>query len=331
MQHVLEIDDDRFRKHRTFQLYAFNVMMRRKVSMRASLKVKHKKIDSKTDAIVKNLDVDELKNLAQMLEKNPHGKVADKNVQLLLNMLVTTGSAVPGTPYAKKTQRQEILSLIAYLGVPTFFVTLNPFELDSPIVNHLTGETEKLDPELCNTMRDRALLAASDPKSCSDFFDIYINTILEVFFGVRKGLAGKVDSTKSLVGFTNAYYGTVETQGRGTLHFHCLVWVSGMPSPDEMKVKLKDEAFKKDFIDYLESLICNDIREIMPPPSRDEVSKICTSLPTPSCNQQSFASTFEKEVAVLAKRRQVHKCTFTCFKKQGSKTCHENLNIKLYD
>ena len=64
-------------------------------------------------------------------------------------------------------------------------------------------------------IRKRA--AANDPVACAKFFYITINAFLKYLlgFGTEEGIFGEV----------SAYYGTVEMQGGGTLHFHCIVWL----------------------------------------------------------------------------------------------------------
>lgn len=58
-----------------------------------------------------------------------------------------------------------------------------------------------------------------------------------------------------LFGRTSAYYGTVEAQGRLTLHLHLLLWIENSLSPQEIRDKLlgNDAEFKKALVDWLES------------------------------------------------------------------------------
>ena len=57
-------------------------------------------------------------------------------------------------------------------------------------------------------------------------------------------------------GPTNAYYGTVEQQGRLTLHLNLLLWIKGAFSPQEIRDKIMDSSsdFKKKLVEYLESV-----------------------------------------------------------------------------
>ena len=47
-----------------------------------------------------------------------------------------------------------------------------------------------------------------------------------------KHILGIGTDHEGLFGETSAYYGTVEQQGRLTLHLHLLLWIVGSPSLD---------------------------------------------------------------------------------------------------
>lgn len=57
-----------------------------------------------------------------------------------------------------------------------------------------------------------------------------------------------------LYGNTSGYYGTVEQQGRLTLHLHLILWIKNAPSPQEIRDKLmnNDSEFQQNLIKYLE-------------------------------------------------------------------------------
>ncbi|KAJ6506044.1 hypothetical protein DFH09DRAFT_943410, partial [Mycena vulgaris] len=60
---------------------------------------------------------------------------------------------------------------------------------------------------------------------------------------------------RGLFGHTNAYYGTVEQQGRLTLHLHLLLWIDNSLSPQEIRDRVMDptSSFRHKLIRYLES------------------------------------------------------------------------------
>jgi hypothetical protein len=72
-----------------------------------------------------------------------------------------------------------------------------------------------------------------------------------------------VDSThRGLYGDTSAYYGTVEQQGRLTLHLHMLLWIKGGLRPEEIRKRLLDSNsdFRKKMINWLESVHTGDFQ-----------------------------------------------------------------------
>ncbi|KAF8158596.1 hypothetical protein B0H34DRAFT_656281, partial [Crassisporium funariophilum] len=57
-------------------------------------------------------------------------------------------------------------------------------------------------------------------------------------------------------GKTEAYYGTVEQQGRLTLHLHILLWIKNALSPQDIRDKIMDPEsdFQKAMVEYLEAV-----------------------------------------------------------------------------
>ncbi|KAJ7304795.1 hypothetical protein DFH08DRAFT_918689 [Mycena albidolilacea] len=70
-----------------------------------------------------------------------------------------------------------------------------------------------------------------------------------------KNVLGVGADRPGLYGETDAYYGTVEQQGRLTLHMHMLIWIKSALSPLEIRNRLlnPDQQFQKDLVAYLES------------------------------------------------------------------------------
>ena len=56
-----------------------------------------------------------------------------------------------------------------------------------------------------------------------------------------------------------SYYGTVESQGRGSLHLHMLLWLNDTPSPARLREAIKSETYRRRLIDYLEDIIKEDV------------------------------------------------------------------------
>ncbi|KAF9465627.1 hypothetical protein BDZ94DRAFT_1288743 [Collybia nuda] len=112
----------------------------------------------------------------------------------------------------------RLWSLMAYLGAPLWH----------PICLYFADTKETFEPQI-RTSDDRFRLIASNPA--------FIKHVLGIF------------------GDTSAYYGTVEQQGRLTLHLHLLLWIKGCLSPDEIKRRIMDPEsdFQRQLVQYLES------------------------------------------------------------------------------
>jgi hypothetical protein len=91
-------------------------------------------------------------------------------------------------------------------------------------------------------------LISQNPVAAARFFHYVTESFIKNVLGVGAHRPG-------LYGDTDAYYGTVEKQGRLTLHMHMLVWIKSALSPQEIRARLlsPDADFQKDLVAYLES------------------------------------------------------------------------------
>ena len=62
------------------------------------------------------------------------------------------------------------------------------------------------------------------------------------------------------MGRVSAYFGMVESQGRGTLHLHLIVWLKDAPNSDQMGELLKTVRFR----DKVTSYIAVNLRAYLP-------------------------------------------------------------------
>ncbi|THH12700.1 hypothetical protein EW146_g7451 [Bondarzewia mesenterica] len=89
----------------------------------------------------------------------------------------------------------------------------------------------------------RAQTIAQDPYAAARFFHFIIGTVFETLFNIHVVENSRVESGMGVLGEIAAYFGTVESQGRGTLHLHLLLWLQHAPSMDEMQDLLKTDTF----------------------------------------------------------------------------------------
>ncbi|THU97439.1 hypothetical protein K435DRAFT_596348, partial [Dendrothele bispora CBS 962.96] len=75
-----------------------------------------------------------------------------------------------------------------------------------------------------------------------------------------KHILGVGTDHNGIFGSTSGYYGTVEQQGRLTLHLHMLLWIAGSRSPQEIRdaILSPNGGFQRKIVEYLESVHTGD-------------------------------------------------------------------------
>ena len=75
-----------------------------------------------------------------------------------------------------------------------------------------------------------------------------VRTFLEDVLGVQ------TVKREGFYGHTSGYYGTVEQQGRLTLHLHMLLWIAGNMNPEDLRARILEESsvWQQKLIEWLE-------------------------------------------------------------------------------
>jgi hypothetical protein len=243
----------------------------------------------------------------------------------LLSNLQSLNKKLPGSNGYKKELRNEIRALINCLGAPAFFITLNPSDVNNPLVRLLCGA--EIDLEDSSRGEDmtryfRQKLAADHPKETATFF----HRIMQAFI---RNVVRYNRNSPGLFGRCTGYYGMVEAQGKGTLHCHFLIWVDGHLSPQKLRDKMvKDGAFKSRLFTFLEALIKSElpgatevVKEqegvILAAPKRPQGVPNPAAVALPQCadmNEEEFQYEFERRVKDLVIENHWHRHNNTCWK-----------------
>ena len=327
IKHLLSLADRRFQEHYSFLFVAFNIIQRRKLLLHTSLKVKRSKFRSWADKF-KSISPTAIESL---VAKSSDGKYPmaqndeERNVLELMRDVNTVNSHIPGSAAARVNMRNEIRALTMKVGLPSFFITVNPADTRNPIVRFLAGNDVDVDallPEQVPNPWEQSILIAKNPVIAARFFDIYLKAFVSTVLGYD--MTGK-NLTGGVLGLVKAHYGCVEAQGRGTLHCHMLVWLEGALNPNEIRdrvVKDGDSEWGRRLIRFLDDVILNVIPED-PDPELEIPSSVhhpCTvrgvdlNEPDPNLRLKSRL----KDVHLLAKECQVHSHTKTCYKYQSA-------------
>lgn len=155
-----------------------------------------------------------------------------------------------GSAYSRAALRTKIHALIFNQGLPSIFMTINPADIHSRVALYFAGvdlDLDKFLPSEIPSTYERAQIIAAHPVATARFFNVLITSILKCM--IEKGVLGPI----------KAYFGTVENQGRGSLHLHILLWIDHDLTPIQLKELVQDEKFRSGLLSYLEDIIKQDL------------------------------------------------------------------------
>jgi hypothetical protein len=164
------------------------------------------------------------------MEESKHQSHSNPVVRSLKQHVNAVRTKVTGTDESRTKIRALIWGMTMMKNPPSLWITINPSDTHDPIAQVLIGEEINLDAFDTGSGPDsvhRALNIAGDPYGASQFFHCIIRAILEEIFGITITSKGKINRQEVIFGVVEGYIGTVEAQGRGTLHLHLIVWLQG--------------------------------------------------------------------------------------------------------
>lgn len=247
--HLLLYHDKRFQRDRLFSLFAFNHEQIKDSTTAGFILTKQTNFQDICDRI-SNLDHDVLQDITQQYAKGEHvtpETAEEKNCFQLLNDLDKVAEKVDGSLTSKRHMRNELWSLVNFKGAPSWFLTFSPADNFHPLCLYYADTEEQFIPKI-HTPAERYKLIAHNPVAGARFFHTMVQLFVKHVLGVNTDHPG-------IFGKTTAYYGTVEQQGRLTLHLHMLIWIENSLSPQEIRNRIMDPTsdFQRKMIEYLEN------------------------------------------------------------------------------
>ena len=304
--------DQRFQRHYSFLFTVFNILQRREMLLRTFLKAKK---DNFANVAARFAKVSP-ETIHIVSERVSRGDTTTANtpeenqvLQLMKEVKAVTVN-VPGSVASKIAMRNEIRALILDQGLPHFFLTINPADVYHPLVKFLAGSD--IDIDMCvpsdHNYQEQAFLVSRNPAAAARFFNLYMKAFIRAILGYEQQTRNRQGG---ILGKVKAYYGTVEAQGRGTLHCHMMVWLEGGMNPDDIKKRIvedKDEDFAHRLVAFLDDSITNE-RPTDPDPSLASYHP-CTVC-APATNTDTAR---KKDKYLLVERCQYHTHSKTCYK-----------------
>jgi hypothetical protein len=192
------------------------------------------------------------------------------------------------------------------------WITINPINIHDLIAQVFCGENIDLDAFLATlgpNAESRAHNIAMDPYAAAKYFHFLIGVILETLFSI-KVTNYQVHNQEGIFGRVSAYFGMVESQGRGTLHLHLLLWLEDAPTAEVMIEMLKSE----DFRTKVAAFIHTNLRAYLPGLESAEAvnviprEKEITFNRPPHPDSESYREELEDFELRLARTEQIHTC-----------------------
>ena len=248
-RHLLMYHDKRFQVDINFPFVAFSHEQMRASSTQSFLLADQCRFDNISERLL-NIDWPTLDVLTKRMEAGEHvipQTDAEKACFQIINDLDAVSGKMHGSTTSKKFMRSEIWSLINFLGAPYWYITLSPADIMHPICIYFADSKEEFKPDVLSPYDERIRLVCKNPVAGARFFDFMIRSFISDVLGVEASHAG-------FYGQTSGYYGTVEQQGRLTLHLHLLLWIKGSLNPQEMRQKIvgDDSVWRKRLLDWLD-------------------------------------------------------------------------------
>jgi hypothetical protein len=335
-KHVMKSCYHHYRLHRSFPFVLMSNINRLDALQLGRLRIKSS-IPAATLDVLNNLKSDDVAKILKLVDpltgRLPDGVIPPPGTEQLLRQVHASGSKMNGSDASRSKSRQELGGIMIYNGPPQLFVTINPSDTTSVLVAFFSGVP--INDISGMSWFKRAQLAANDPVASVKFFQTVINGFLHHL--LRPSSSEPYHTTPGIFGRVKSWYGTIEAQGRGSLHLHILIWLRDCPSPDVLWHKLgvpsssssttsgdkqhvsqllQDEltvAFRERFLAYLESIMISDIATIPADypaaPSSSSVDTINSSVPTqplPTPAQLDDDPLLNQQYVVAVNARQQH-------------------------
>src|SRR5215510_8848212 len=242
--------DKRFQTDKFFPFIAFNHSQIKNSTSGGFLLAEKKSFESITQRLL-NIDSEVLESLSTRLKAGEHvipETDKEKDCYKVMLDLDHVSARVQGSMSSKKYMRNQIWSLTASKGAPSWYITLSPADIKHPLCLYYASNNEIFTPEI-PISDDCVRMIAHNPVAGARFFHYMIEMFIKHVLGVGTNHRG-------LYGDISAYYGTVEQQGRLTLHLHMLLWILNSLTPQEIRDRImnNDSEFLKKIVSYLENV-----------------------------------------------------------------------------
>ncbi|OWZ02958.1 hypothetical protein PHMEG_00025393, partial [Phytophthora megakarya] len=267
VRHYLLLSSRRFAEDELFSFVAFDRVGVEKMYLQTALRCS--RAPNLFDGF-HEISEAELKDALEVNEERRQGRKPSRHCSASANRFLKSveisSSAVWGSAAERRYYRQQAFAYQTRYGQPTLFVTITPNSDNSFVTVHYAGSKECENLWDCwlatlPTRIETRKATMGDDAASGRLFMRQMDAFIEDVLGIDPVTKQK-KCFKGLLGNVRAYFGMIETQGRGTLHGHFLIWLSGCPpnaETFEQELRSEGDAFTRGIVDYADSIVTTEL------------------------------------------------------------------------
>ncbi len=276
VRYYLRLGNLKFAQDMTFPLVAFNIIARKTVALSTTIRAKLSPMafaemgDVTQEEVVSALNTQKQRR-EDALAGRPHssntGASRDRGTRradTLLRSVRVSQSHMWGSAGERLIYRRKAFSMDVFLKSAAVFVTITPSDVGTLSISVLSkntscDEVRSMEPEDVPSHAKRVSIAGCNPVSCAEYFEIVCNAFFANMVRFDPG-TGLPLQGGGLFGYAKGYIGVVEPQESGTLHMHCVLFLSGLPRTisdfiDSCNDPDTGQMFQKKFRDFVDSVV----------------------------------------------------------------------------
>ncbi len=321
---LLQRHGGRFATHPIFPFLVFNTEARSTNAQVAAARVSSSRY-SKVCEAVEQLDEASLKEAEEEIRQ--HRKTQNPHVNCLLKEVSIMGQRHPFSNESKMNSRHKCKALMLRDCVANVWFTLNPNDLTNPACLKLavSRENDMADAkEILNSLTShlrsttRSRFVNRDPVSSALFFKNQVDAFFKNLVKTNEtGCFGRISN----------YFATVESNGRGMLHLHGLLWFHANLRLPQLLEDVKEvqngenEDYKRQVLAFIDDIFSENISDpsLVKRTTRNKSRRL--HIPNPSMQEsvEQCANELQQDSDFVAASTQRHICGAVCVKYGNAK------------
>ena len=270
VKYLLSLSGRQFSEDETFHMAAFDIISRTRAlnSLNLSCKFRASQISQLENVTPEELS-NYLNNQANKFQafRKGHKVLEDCNeskVKQLLRFLRLSEGHSFATNEERLTYQRKAWNLAAKYGGSAFFLTVSPNENSNILVSYFAGKVEEKNLDIMKTndippSAKRFEIATKNPVACSIYFSNILSILIDNILGFDMEKC-KPKKRRGLLGVVKAFVGGIESQGKGTLHAHLIIFIAGFPRDSSAFTQdlRRSPDYRERVMKFLDSVInCN--------------------------------------------------------------------------